>query len=527
MNASRLRGNSRRFARAPIALWLAVALGAPLRAADAASPPAPAARGQNSEPSEAPGPFDLIRFNNESSSHYYYPQAERLRPAYYFFPPNPPPLGTPVRPALPAPTGISAPPELTAYVNEPFYPLLAARLAADDLPRRLQTTLTEFRAAKVALQNELRARLARLKDAEPAARQQELASLAASQAPRLAELEATTAQLRADLLPSGALFGGHDGWNEARRWHLAPARTDETATETLPMEFEVMRAAAYYQDGLSPAQRRLVRETAMELQNEIHQSGEPAPPQSTGIWIFFSPEMARIRVPADLPAAVASRIAAFVAEKSRLKEELRDALRQYDAAGADVRTRALRQLAVQQAPRIAALDELAENIRRDLAGGPNLAGPPTPPPLPAELAGRISTYRSHKLELLKTLRAVLMEPPATARPRVEAISMQEQVAAINREHAAQFAQLKAENEAIRDALTAYVRRGHGAADRKSIDDLLEEFENARQAQEVWDRYRDYQLAVLLPGLSPEQRRLLFDAAVEGLALPLPPGEIPD
>ena len=30
----------------------------------------------------------------------------------------------------------------------------------------------------------------------------------------------------------------------------------------------------------------------------------------------------------------------------------------------------------------------------------------------------------------------------------------------------------------------------------------------------------------MPGLSPEQRRLLFDAAVEELALPLPGGEAP-
>jgi hypothetical protein len=29
----------------------------------------------------------------------------------------------------------------------------------------------------------------------------------------------------------------------------------------------------------------------------------------------------------------------------------------------------------------------------------------------------------------------------------------------------------------------------------------------------------------MPGLSPEQRRLLFDAAVEKLALPLPGGEV--
>ena len=41
----------------------------------------------------------------------------------------------------------------------------------------------------------------------------------------------------------------------------------------------------------------------------------------------------------------------------------------------------------------------------------------------------------------------------------------------------------------------------------------------------WD-YRDYQTAVFQPGLSPEQRRLLFDGALQKLALPLPDGQPP-
>lgn len=104
--------------------------------------------------------------------------------------------------------------------------------------------------------------------------------------------------------------------------------------------------------------------------------------------------------------------------------------------------------------------------------------------------------------------------------------MQEEVAAFNNEHAAQFADLRLEKDGIREALAQYVRGDQAMQDRKSIDGLLEEFENSRQKQEIWEKYRDYQVAVLLPGLSPEQRRLLFDAAVEGLALPLPAGEIP-
>jgi len=51
------------------------------------------------------------------------------------------------------------------------------------------------------------------------------------------------------------------------------------------------------------------------------------------------------------------------------------------------------------------------------------------------------------------------------------------------------------------------------------------FSEAVQQLETWRNYRYYQVAVFEPGLSPEQRRLLFDFAVEKLAPPLPAGEI--
>jgi len=53
---------------------------------------------------------------------------------------------------------------------------------------------------------------------------------------------------------------------------------------------------------------------------------------------------------------------------------------------------------------------------------------------------------------------------------------------------------------------------------------LTEFADATQKQEAWQQYGEYQVAVFQSGLSPEQRRLLFDVAIEKLALPLPGGE---
>jgi hypothetical protein len=45
--------------------------------------------------------------------------------------------------------------------------------------------------------------------------------------------------------------------------------------------------------------------------------------------------------------------------------------------------------------------------------------------------------------------------------------------------------------------------------------------NQRQAE---DSFSEYRTAVFEPGLSPEQRRLLFDGVVERLDLPLPRGD---
>jgi hypothetical protein len=86
-----------------------------------------------------------------------------------------------------------------------------------------------------------------------------------------------------------------------------------------------------------------------------------------------------------------------------------------------------------------------------------------------------------------------------------------------------IATLNKEEAGIRESLADYARATHAPNDRKSVNDLLRDFESARQQQELWDRYKDLQAAVLVPGLSTGQRRILFDAGVEQLGLPLPAG----
>ena len=68
---------------------------------------------------------------------------------------------------------------------------------------------------------------------------------------------------------------------------------------------------------------------------------------------------------------------------------------------------AFKQLAAAQTPSFAQMEMFAEEIRRGLAALPSPPGAPAPTALPSELNARISAYRAHKLELLKTLHAML------------------------------------------------------------------------------------------------------------------------
>ena len=171
----------------------------------------------------------------------------------------------------------------------------------------------------------------------------------------------------------------------------------------------------------------------MELQAQAFKpalaSGEQSPPQP----VFFSPETARVQFASNLPAPIQAKLAAHAQAKAALRAELREAIYDLDAADRRERAAALGRLAARQAAGIAALEVLAEEIRRDLA--------------------------------------------APGRP------------------------LRA---------TPHATSGAG--------------EDATGIEATRALHADYEHAVFLPGLSPGQRRLLFDAAIEALALPLPDGE---
>lgn len=424
-----------------------------------------------------------------------------------FYPPNPPALGAPL-PTRDATAGRSrVPTELTSFISDPFYAPLSMRLAAENLEGKLSEALRgrldAYRATKVAVQTELRAKIDLLRETDATARLAGLEQFAREQTPRIAALEERAESLRRDLV------AGNAG---------SPGGTSRGG------EADALRAAAFFQEGLSSDQRRLLREAALEKETATGLDGP---------WFFFSPEGARVRPFADLTADLAAKVKAYQDGKNALKRELCSAVMKAPS------TTALTELAVQQAPRFAALENSAEEIRRGLVAQKDPSRRPDLPPLPPDLDARIVAYRREKLDLQKALLARVEEvtkspagsvhsthKPATGGEGTVAQQQErvrEAIAAYTRENSARYVALDKSRDAIRGDLARLSNANAKGtpASAASADALLKKFSEAMQQIEIWRNYRDYQIAVLQPGLSPEQRRLLFDAALEKIALTTP------
>lgn len=467
------------------------------------------------------------------------PSRPESLPIYY--PPAPPVLGAPV--PLPNPLLLPsqyAPQTLEEYVNEYFYPALGTRLVQKKVAPGLQQKIDAYRTAKTKLQDELRARLVELRNADAATRHRELAQLAQRQTPQIEALEKTAERLREDLI-RGEFFHSSVDWNVTRDWRLGKSLF-RTANDAIFAQYQVMRAAAFYQRGLLPEQRALLREIAIELREANPRTREVndgvAPP------LFFSPSPARLRLPPGLPEGLRDRIARYEKEKSDLKQELRDTVYAADRAYlSSTRHRALEALAERQWPRIAALEDLAEQIRVDFSHLPNPPGPPDPPPVSAGLAARIVIYLGEKqvveadilakVGLIKRQFAIqriaagsslgdlklVLSPGAQSQTQLDALRMT--LAEFNRDISGRQNDLRKDLEAIRRDLARETTPGDG----QTLEELLYDYAVALQQREEWRLYSDYQAAMMTPGLSPAQRRLLFDVAVQKLDLPLPGWEL--
>jgi hypothetical protein len=419
-----------------------------------------------------------------------------------FYPAHPPPLGAPLPAREPPGSRPAAPPELISFINESFYAPLSTRLAIEGpngkLSDELRSRLDAYRATKVALQTELRARIDLLRETDAAARLAGLEQFAREQTPRIAALEARAEALRRDLVAGSVAPAG----NSAREREWSP-----------------WQVAAFYHEGLSPDQRRFLREAAWEKEASTTAGVD-------GPWLSFSPAGARVRPFTDLSADLSAKVRTFQGEKDALKRELCAAVTK------SAPSHVLADLAAQQAPRVEALESLAEEIRRGLVVRNDPTRRPDLPPLPADLEARIVAYRREKLDLQKALLARVEEVtrnaptphPADKLPGPDGFAAQQQekiretIAAYTRENSTRYLALDRSRDAIRGDLARLANAKGTSTNAPSAEALLKKFSEAMQQIEIWRNYRDYQIAVLQPGLSPEQRRLLFDAALEKIAL---------
>jgi chorismate mutase len=459
-----------------------------------------------------------------------------------FFPPQPPPLGRiiPRGPALGDSRLPSPPAEVSAYVNEPFYPALASRLHHETLKEPLRRQLEAYRATKLALLRELRSELTRLQEAEPSARREGLAALASRQGPRLAQLEADAEELRRTLQK------GDYTWGAQREWRLG----DRERRGFSPVEIaQVMRAYAFEQHGLLPAQRRLLREISLELLAAADDEKKATAAQP---YVFFPPEPARVQFPDPLPPDAAAKLAAYQAKKTVLKKELYDAVHEHDNGRLGfLKANKIAALAKKQAGPLAELETLAEELRGLLPPPRELAPIVDRTPLPVALQERLAqlmteavaaqTEASRRIDGIvararplpfqssyrfdvEGLKFVVLPSRSAARDPVVAKKVQavrDEISAVAEDYGRALAELLNRRLALRSEVAEALRlKDENAIERAMFDGLR--VAHQRQTENV---YEDYRTAVFESGLSPEQRRLLFDNVMERLELPLPRAEL--
>ncbi len=459
------------------------------------------------------------------------------KPVTVFYPPIPPGMGDTTPSSSVAARGVAnAPEEMSLYIDEPFYAVLAARLDGDDFTMRLRHPLDHYRIGRDNLLVELRAELERTADFSREDRLAALEMLAKKQAPALAELEQTAEDLR------DAFSKSTYDWSAKRVWRLGDGKNAYTDKD----EAQAMRGMAYFQDGLSLAQRRLLREAANDILGAQPRRRKDALRDNV---VAFLPEGAQVRIVAKYDTPLATKLAEFQQLKTALKEELRAAVAKEDNRSlALLRTSAFQRLAEKQAPRIAQLEELAEEIRRAY-DATKPARPRTPiSPLPPVLSGRIAAVIDLRRALHRDTMAEINElnarypklpatliaelrgnrlvtklipyggasDPESAKGR-EIEKFRLEFAAIMSRYDDRYEELSKEVEAVRVEVAAFL----GTSDPVKIGAVIGVTAQHALIKSTYDAFAEYRAAALEPGLSPAQRRLLFGAGLARLDIALP------
>ena len=448
-----------------------------------------------------------------------------------FVPPVPPALGD----ALPSGWNAGFSSSLApVYARETFYGgyVLLSRL--NKLSTKEMERIAAYRSARQQLVDEIRAKFAELAGATPAVRQAGLAELAVRQDSRLRALADEAEAIRSDLAWVNSIFRIRitlppgpfrlDQSEQSQQLTILGAGKARVAVPELPRLF----ASAYFHAGLSTEQRLLLTEIAYGQAVGTKKDGQAGRVADTA-GFFFLPATACIRLPTGLPPALEEKIHAFAREKESLKSELRSAVLRDDYFFVSTRTRRLAALAEQQAPRFAALEARAEEIRVELAGR-GAYDQPEDPALPADLTQRMGSFNARKVEVRRELLNRLRQFQTEYRTYAFNIERKgdglaimqvgdwpaaDGLAEFNASQARHYTAFAAESEILRRDIQRYLDSSPQRGTR-TVDQLAGDFAKAYAAREIRDHYRDYSRAVLEPGLSAAQRRLLFQAAVTEL-----------
>lgn len=471
-------------------------------------------------------------------------------PPTVFFPPGVPVFGDRIVDTVPngRDPGARPPPEgLGPYVNEAFYPALATRLGEGTLGPWLQERVEGFQVRRARLVNELADQLVALHGTEEPGRTAELRAFAEQQSPRIAALEREAEELRRLLVNGGVLRLSVD-WSRHRPWRL---RATSFASEYHDREaqFQVVRATAYYQDGLVPEQRGLLLEVAFELRNHARAARPvPAPRLADPLAMFFSPATSRLRLPKVMPDELVAKLGRYNRERTALKQELYEAVLEQDRHSSSERTRFFEALGDRQWPQLVELEKLAEEIRVDLVALPRerLVSPPYIPPT---LIARIRAYQADRQVFIDEFESEMRVATNLVTPAPDRLMTPDERVQQARRLAAERAELRATvaeafHERTKERFEAMRRRYDAIQEELTLvaagqfdpetgrpltpETLMRTHTAAMHRFDTFGReeviYRGYRTAMLMPGLSAEQRRLLFGAALVNLAQPLPWGE---
>lgn len=439
-----------------------------------------------------------------------------------YFPTHPPPLD--VTPKTPLESEIRHPikEELMGEMMEPFFPQLSSRLVsyAEFLSTSDGARWEEYKARRDQLLGELRRKIDELEGLDAAARHAEYSAFGRAQEPSLQKLEEEAESLRHRLAKEV-------DWYEYRRWRLGNGTLDLPREQLALFEYQVVRATAFYRDGLSPAQRRVLRE-ALQLMDHKSPPGNEPPDD----FVFFSPDMMRVRFPSTLPPNVAERVAAFLHKKDELRGEFRDAAYEADFLGSDYsRRKAIERFARQEAGRLDELEDEAEQIRIELMPARDGWRRSPPGKLPEELQAMIDQYLLGKKEIRIKIhdavgaikrkrlyhRGTIRYPELRALLRDQQDRMDVAQDEVLVENADRLAELDALLDQIEAALEPYMMAEDFHSRNRAIDAFLLSFLQRRNRETA---FYEYDIAAFEPGLSPLQRQLLFTGAVARLDLPL-------